>query len=513
MIPDPLDPFTLLGGSVDHLVSDAWSRIMLSLWNSGVWLLKLILQLENYFLVPDISPDGPIKPVYQMTLWLGATLMLVMLMVQLGTAAVRRDGKSISRVLIGTGQFVIVWFGWIGYGVAVLLACAALNKAFLLALFEVEDLRTWEPWAPFTGQDINNAVIATVLGLLGTLLWLAAIAHLLVMLTRAGALIVLAVTTPISAAGLVSDVGKAWFWKSFRWFHAAAFSPVLMTLMMGMGIQLATGAVVGLSDTIQSSIATALPAVVMILASAFSPLALFKLLAFTDPGTSSGAAVRAGMAAVGGMGGLLQGKHGEGGNGNASQADDNGRSGGEEQAESANSSRMMGAVGTAVSALGPVGMAAGTALKAFAMIGGAAASIPNDITNQMGVGHNTYQPDWMPGRNKPDKRQDQGNADDQGNGPSGSSTDDSSQQGNLAPQDSQSADGWGSPAASGHARSDAPDTGPGPAPGPIQPPTANTPASAGSAGGGGSPATPSAGGSAAGSTGGSAASSAVAAAL
>ena len=65
------------------------------------------------------------------------------------------------------------------------------------------------------------------------------------MLTRAGALIVLAATTPIAAAGLVSDVGRSWFWKSLRWFHAAAFTPVLMVLVLGVGIQMTSGVVTG----------------------------------------------------------------------------------------------------------------------------------------------------------------------------------------------------------------------------------------------------------------------------
>lgn len=398
MIPDPFNPFGSLAGVADNVVADGWTRMMLSIWNAGVWLLKIILRFENYLLTPDISESGPAAPVYQVTLWLAATLLVVMLMIQLGTAAVRRDGKSISRVLLGTAQFVIVWVAWIGYGVAIIAACAALNKAFLLALFQVDDLAAWEPWSVLTGAEITDAVIATVLGWLGMLVWLAGITHLIVMLTRAGALVVLAAVTPISAAGLVSEVGRDWFWKSFRWFHAAAFSPVLMTLLMGTGIRLASGAVAGEDGSVQASIANALLATVMILMSAVSPMALFKLLAFTDPGTSSGAAVRTGMAAVGGIGGLLQGG-GEGGSGAASQADTNGRASGEQQAEDANSSRMISAAGTAASLLSPVGAVVGTAMKAFAMVGGAAASITSDVTNQMGVGHNTYQPDWVtPGR-------------------------------------------------------------------------------------------------------------------
>ncbi len=401
MFPDPFNPFGVLSTTADQMITDGWTRIMLSLWNSGVWLLKLVLHIEDFFLTPDISADGPARPVYQATMWLGLSLMVIMVMVQLGTAAVRRDGKSIGRALVGAAQFLIVWVVAIAYGAAVIVACAGLNRAFLQGLFGVDSLGAWDPWEPFTGQDISNAVIATVLGLLGMLVWLAGIAHLLVMLTRAGALIVLAVTTPISAAGLVSEVGRGWFWKSLRWFHAAAFAPVLMTLMMGMGIQLASGAVSGLTDSTQAGIATALPAVVMILTSTVSPVALFKLLAFTDPGTSSGAAVRAGMSAIGGLGGLLQGR-GDIGSATASTADDQGRSSGEGQAETTSTARMMTAAGGVAGVLGPAGAAIGTALKTFAAAGGAAASLSNDITNQMGVGHNTYQPDWIsPGSKQP----------------------------------------------------------------------------------------------------------------
>ena len=387
------DPFGLLSGTANRLVVDAWTTAMIAVWNAGLWVLKIILQLQNYFLTPDIAADGPAKEIYQLTAWIAVCLVVIMLMVQLGTAAIRRDGKSVGRVLLGVGQFIIVWVAWIAYGVAVIAACAALNSAFLKSLFGVETLAAWDPWETFTGQDITDGVVATVLGMLGGLLWLAGIAYLLVILTRAGALIVLAVTTPICAAGLVSEAGRSWFWKSFRWFHAAAFAPVVMTLMMGLGIQTASGAALGLSDSAQSSIASALPAVGMILMSAVSPLALFKLLAFMDPGTSSGAAVRAGMSAIGGVGGLMQG-----GSGTASQADSNGRSSGEQQAEAANSSRMLNSASTAVaSAGGAVGAVVGTAVKVFGAVGGAAASIGTDVTNQMGVGHNTYQPDWITG--------------------------------------------------------------------------------------------------------------------
>ena len=124
----------------------------------------------------------------------------------------------------------------------------------------------------------------------------------------------------------------------------------------------------------------------LILVGCFAPLALFKLLAFVDPGTSSGAAMRAGLAAQGGISGLLAGGD-AGGSSAASSSDAGGRSQGEVGAEAATTSRVASAAGKV---LGPVGTGLGVAVGA----GAAAATIGADLTNQMGVGHNTYIPDF-----------------------------------------------------------------------------------------------------------------------
>jgi hypothetical protein len=78
----------------------------------------------------------------------------------------------------------------------------------------------------------------------------------------------------------------------------------------------------GLADKTQAAIGTALPGVILILISCFAPMALFKLLAFVDPGTSSGAAVRQGLAAQGGLQGLLGGMSGSQGSSSAASSTD-----------------------------------------------------------------------------------------------------------------------------------------------------------------------------------------------
>ena len=392
------DPFGWLAGEAARVLTDSWSGIMLTLWNAGLFLLRVVLKFEGHFLTPDLSADGPARDAYATTFWVAALLALIMMMVQIGTTLARRDGKALARVVIGMAQFVLVWAAWLVYGTAVIAACGGLNDALMRAMFGVKSWDAWQPAQAFRAGDLVDASVATVLGLLGLFLWIAAIAHLLVILTRAAALIMLAATTPICAAGLMSDVGRGWFWKSLRWFHAAALTPLVMTLIMGIGNKLATGVSLGLGDKTSTAVGSAVPSVLMIIISTVAPLALFKLLAFVDPGTNSGASVRAGLAAVGGLSGLLSGRPagqsaGASSEQGAADGDAASRSQAEGQGEAATTQRFANAQAGIAAQAGQLGQLVGAGLRGVATVGSLASAVATDTTNQMGVGHNTYQPD------------------------------------------------------------------------------------------------------------------------
>lgn len=386
-----LDPFGYLGSTAGKLVADSWTALMVGLWNAGLWLLRLALSMIDGLLTPDLSGDGPGAAVYRVALWLALTLVVILGVVQVGLAVLRRDGRVLARAGIGLAQFVAVWAGWLGYGITLVIGCSGLSRAMMGSLLNVDRLADWQPWQPFTPSDISDGTIATVLGVMGIFLILAAIGHLLAMLARAAALIVLAATTPIASAGLVSDFGRAWFWKSLRWFHAAALAPVLMVLVMGIGIQFATGVATGLTgNKLDAAIGTAVPGVLLICVAAVSPMALFKLLAFVDPGTTSGAAMRASLAASGGLQGLLNSPA------RTSSDDDTsteGASSAEGSADQATTARFATAAAGGMSRLGPVGQGAAVVLGAVTRVGAATATMGADLTNQMEVGHNTYPPD------------------------------------------------------------------------------------------------------------------------
>ena len=381
----PIDPFGLLGSAIANVVTDSLTAAMLALWNAGLWVLRAVLELEDAILTPSLGEDGPVGELYATTFWIALALVGILMLVQVGVALGKRDGHSIGRLLVGAAQFGFVWFAWVGYGVTLVAACSGLTKALMQSLLNVTRWSEWEPWEPFTASDITNGTVAVILGIMGMLLWLAAIGHTLVMVARAASLLVLAAVTPIAAAGLVTDFGRGWFWKSFRWFHAAALTPPLMVLALGIGVRITTEVAVGGEDDVHKSIGTAFVGVVLICVSSFSPLALYKLFAFTDPGSTSGSALRAGLAAAGGIGGVLAGR--QTGSSAATTTDEAGRTAGEDGAAATT-------IGRFAAGMGPVGQAFSTGIGVMAAVGGTAAAMGADQTNQMGVGHNNFPPDY-----------------------------------------------------------------------------------------------------------------------
>ena len=374
-------------------VTDGWTAAMLMIWNAGLWVLQLVLQIGDALLTPDLREGGPGSGIYRTAFWIAGALFLLLGIVQVGTAAIRRDGRSLARVAIGFVQFAVVWAAWLTYGVLLIAATSGLTRSIMQALLGVNAFSALKFGEPFEVGDITDATVATVLGMMGVFVVIAAIGHFLVLLARAAALMVLAATTPIAAAGLVGDAGRAWFWKSLRWFHAAAFAPVVMVLVFGLANQFTTGIATGLGKDF-SAVGTSVVGVLLLLVSVISPLALFRLLAFIDPGTSSGAALRTQLAATGGIQGLLSPTLGDGGA--ATRTDERGRTSAEDSAEAQTASRFANSASGVMKVLGPVGQVAAAGLGAMVGIGARAASMGADLTSQMGVGHSIWPPDLSP---------------------------------------------------------------------------------------------------------------------
>lgn len=141
---------------------------MLAIWNSGLFVLRIVLTFSELFLTPDLSADGPGRDVFAFTLWLALALVVILAMVQLGAAAFKRESKGLARAFIGAGQFVVVCACWFGYCVTIVAACGALTRALMKSLLKVQ---TWPDWDPLGGlgtDDLADASVATALAFLGS---------------------------------------------------------------------------------------------------------------------------------------------------------------------------------------------------------------------------------------------------------------------------------------------------------------------------------------------------------
>ncbi len=399
-----LNPLHWLGDAASAAVGDVWKAAMTGLWSAALWVLKLAFRIIDAFTTPDLSASGPVGAVLPTTLWLGATLAVIMMFVQLTVALLRRDGQSLGRIFLGIGQFGLVWVGYLGLCAGLVAAAAGLERGILEGMLHVRVMSEFDFNKTFVNQ-VEDITLATVLGILGLLIVIpAAFFYLLIMFVREAALIILVATAPISAAGLVSETGKVWFWKTLRWFFSCLLISPMAALLLGIGVRLSDGVIdpppanwkktcahngcnvleggKGLANySSQVNTAHAGMAVVgciIIAIGACCPLILFRLLAFVEPGTASGAALRQSWSDSGGMSGLLSGGKQSAGSSAATQSS-GGRSGGEAGAESQTQSRLATAMG-----------AFGAGVAAVSSIANRAADIGSDVLGQAGVGSPGY---------------------------------------------------------------------------------------------------------------------------
>jgi len=381
-----INPLHWLGSAALGAATDTWKAAMIGLWTAGVWLLQLAFKLIDGFTTPDVSPTGPLAAVLPTTLWLGLFVVSITMALQLAVAIVRRDGKSLGRIVIGVCQFGVVWVGYLAVAGLLIAAASGLTTGLLSSMLHIP---SWSAYAASNTwpRQLEDTGAASVLGLSALFLLIpASFAYVLIMLVREASLILLLATAPIAAAGLVNDTTKMWFWKTLRWFLASLLIAPAAALILGVGTSLSNGVISGAGTDTVAAAGTAVVGCVLVMIGAVCPMTLFKLLAFVDPGTGSGAAMRQSMTDAGGLGGLLgggksanAGARSGAGSGAATATSGGGQSQGEASAQAQSASRMskmLGPIGTGI------GMATSMATRA--------ADLTSDVLGQAGVGDPGY---------------------------------------------------------------------------------------------------------------------------
>jgi type IV secretion system protein TrbL len=415
-----LNPFHWLGDKVKEGLADVFTSMMMALWSAALWLMKLVFSVLDRFLTPDVTGSG-LDHLYGVTLWLSLVVALVVGFGQVGLAAVRRDGRTLGSLALGMAQYGAVVAGWTVVCGGLIVGCAGLTHGLLNELLHVPGFSGYSASAGMPNQVVG-AVQAAVLGVCAVFLVIpAAFGYLLIMLVREAALLILVATMPIAAAGALGDGTRAWMWKSIRWFVAACLNAPLLALVVGLGVQISRAAFPeathapqrsgsmqqGLGNFVNANeahVGMAVVGCVVFAISCFCPMVLFRLLAFVDPGTASGASFRSTLAANGGVSGLLSGKQTEGqGSGSATQVASDGRAASESGADTETANRFQS---RAARAFGTAGKGVGTAMDVIGSVASTGASMSVDVMGQAGVGHQGYYdttPPRRPGKPYPQR--------------------------------------------------------------------------------------------------------------
>lgn len=377
-----INPFNWLGDAASEGLADGFTAMMMALWSASLWLLTTVFELLDRFTTPDVTDPG-LRGLYGATVWISLVVALVVGLAQIGLAAIRRDGRPLATLGLGVAQYSASLAAWVVVAAGLITACAALASALLHQLVGVGDFAGFPAGA---GWEVKatGTVEATVLGLAGVFVLVpASFGYLLIMLVREASLLVLAATFPIAAAGALGEGTRRWLWTSIRWFLAACFTSPLLALVLGLGVRIGEASLpTSAGEDAATSVGMAVVGCVTMLAACVCPMALFRLLAFVDPGTATGSSMRSSLVANGGVAGLFGSRRSDGEDLNvASQPAADGRSSGEGAADSSTSSRFPTPSRVA---------GAGSLIRQVVDTGRRGAAVSIDVLGQAGVGHQGY---------------------------------------------------------------------------------------------------------------------------
>lgn len=404
-----LNPLNWLGNKAKETLADGFTSMMVAIWSGAMWLLKTAFSLIDEF-TPNVA-DPDLGKLYSVTLWIALVIALVVAFGQIGLAVLRQDGRGFGTLAAGVVQYGVVLSCWIGVSAGFIAASSGLTKGILDSLLGVDSFSGYAAGDGFV-DTVAGTTNAAVLGLCALFILIpAAFGHMVIMLVRSAALLILVATMPLAAAGALSEGTKSWMWKSIRWFLACVLMEPLLALVLGMGTQFAwagmpdnqnePGLLDGTWRSTSENIGMSVVGSIIMLVACFMPMVLFRLLAFVDPGTASGASFRSTMHANGGVSGLLRGKSktAQGsGSGAASETASDGRTSSENGAEAATAGRW--SAGSLAKSAGkgltyPVRhprKSLGAGMHAAGQVAQAGAAMSVDVLGQGGIGNQGYYP-------------------------------------------------------------------------------------------------------------------------
>lgn len=302
-MPNPIT--AILGGvgsTLSSAASDVFNSSMLAIWDFATTLLTGAFGLIARLAQPSVDPSsGVLKGILPTILWCGGLTLFVLVLVQIARS-VMSGGRGFATLFVGLGQYLVVTAGGWGFLAVLVRTADGLASGILSAGLSVDG------WRGINGQNstwLNSAHAVGGVGVGLTALFLvipAAIGLLIEAVVRYAAIVVLAATIPILAAGLVNESTTQWFWTGMRWMLALLLLTPATALVLVIGLRGAASAAgadgASAPGVAQSTVQLVVGGVIMLIA-LLCPVALFKLLAFLDPNTGAGMQMRSYFAGSG----------------------------------------------------------------------------------------------------------------------------------------------------------------------------------------------------------------------
>jgi hypothetical protein len=277
---------SLLGGAVDDALKSGWDAICQDFADAASNLLKAFAQA--FVAIPNIDiAGGGIKSVYAMSLGIAALIASILLIGQVVRTAFTHDGAPLATALTGLGKALLAFL------MTLTVAATALQAA--------DDLTNWIVTQGFGSTDgLANKLMAAFQwdnGTSGTLLMLLAIVGILItivlwfeLLLRNAAFAVLVATSPIAAAGQMSESTRTWWSKLVGAGIQLAILKPLIALVFTLGFTM-----VDKSGGIESELSGML--VLLLAVVAWPTIARFFTFASVQVGGAAGLGALLGLAA------------------------------------------------------------------------------------------------------------------------------------------------------------------------------------------------------------------------
>jgi hypothetical protein len=228
-----------VGGCFADLAKSAatslWDQICQSFADSATSMLN---QFAKWFAtMPDASLDGAgVRSVYSISMGIAAAIAVLLLLGQVARTALTHDGRHLAAGLLGIGKLVMACLLILTISTAALEAADELTNWIITQGFGSDQALSDKISGLMEFQSAGTGTTLLVVGLIGIIFTLVLWFELLV---RNAAVAILIATSPIAAAGMLSDGTKAWWTKLCAATIQLIIMKPIIALVMLLGVSMA----------------------------------------------------------------------------------------------------------------------------------------------------------------------------------------------------------------------------------------------------------------------------------